>query len=1257
MKTKLRLVFSITIFLIGFCAFAQENYWEEQPGFHPADSQSAMITKSGNQRIYILDFDKLKTRIAPAVQGRVQSEVFLPVTNGEIRRFTVRETPVLAPELSAKYPEIKSYTGISGDGSGIRLRMSVSHKGIAAMMVDTGKGEISFIQRLRNSGQVYAIYDRDPQAEEVAGFLCKTENRSKYRKEPSSSKLVDDQILRKYRLAVSATGEYTQYHGGTVADALAAINTTITRVNEVMETDLAITLEIVPDNDLVIFTDPSTDPYGGNLNAEVQNELTATIGELNYDIGHLFENANNSGNAGFIGAVCVDNQKGSAFSSAITPEGDTFDLDFVAHEMGHQFGANHTWSFESEGTQVQAEPGSGSTIMGYAGITGDNNVAPNGDDYYHYFSILQITQYIQGTSCAEEIPLANNPPVITAIPDYSIPKGTAFVLSAAVTDPDPGDVLTYAWEQIDDGVVSNTTFGPDQPSGANFRSLPPSTDPARYFPKLAEVAQGNLTQTNPTINTAWETVSNVQRDLNFALTVRDNATGGGQVASELVTINVFNTAGPFEITSQASPETYEAGSVQTVNWDVADTDKNPINAQLVDIFLSLDGGLSFPILLAGGTPNDGSEEIQIPGNPTTQGRIMVMASNNVFFAVNTADITILDSDVVLQMPGLDFEVCQPNDAVIGFTYETNGGFSETSTFSVSGLPPGLTAVFAPVSASADNTPVTLTISNTAGVATGQYDLVLEASSVSNAESVPFTLSIGDTSFGDVVLIDPIDNATSVSLQQEFSWQDDPLYTSYDIQVATDPGFTAIIETANVLINSYAPQNLLPDTTYYWRVRPNNFCGSGTFGSAFSFTTTTLNCKSVSATGLPLTISSSGTPTITSTVSFINDLTISDVNLDLNIDHTFLADLVIKLRSPMGTEVTLLANSCGNLRDINALFDDDAAPFVCSGTPGISGTVQPVGSLATFNGESTLGTWTLIVEDTAPADGGALNSFTLELCVEGSFRPDDDGDGVFDDGDDLCLGTPPGTEVDTDGCPVYRFDPDNFIVELLSESCRNNNDGEILITAEDFLDYTLTVTGNDVDITDTFNDKYTVSNLAAGTYDVCISGTSGTIDYEEQCFEVVISQPEPLSVFSTLDARGKRIILELSGAGEYTITVNDKTLRTRSSRVELPLENGDNTVFVRTELECQGNFRETYFISDKPVLFPNPFSSEINAFLGTVDSPVRIRVYTYHGKLVKETTVQDTGQQVVLDVLALPAGMYFVQIEGGGITSTSKVIKQ
>ena len=1264
MKAKLHLVFSITILFSCFCTYGQQAYWKSIP--KPSGLKSASVKDVHEARaVFELDKNRFAEKLRDfSVSKNGKHIIYLPDTDGKVVPFALKETPVLPPELAKKYPQIKSFTGVSLDGK-YKLKLSSSQKGVETMVVDVKNQKTAFLEPALDNNS-YVLYDKGARSPLENTFLCKTEVslQDKMKSGAGTGKtlvpLVDDQLLRKFRIAISATGEYTDYHGGTVEDALAAINTTITRINEVFETDLGVTLELVPNNDLIIFTDPDTDPYTSSLNSQVQTTLTSTIGEANYDVGHLFHRVDdpeqNNGNAGFIGSVCSDNQKGSAFSASSEPVGDVFDLDYVAHELGHQFGANHTWSFESEGTGVQMEPASGSTIMGYAGIVPGNNVAPNGDDYFHFISIFQISSYLQSVSCAQTTAQTNAPPVLTPVGDYSIPKGTAFVLEGVATDPDAGDVLTYAWEQIDDGVVTTSTFGPTNPSGANFRSLTPSINPARYFPKLSEVIQGNLTQLNPAESEAWETVSDIERTLSFACTVRDNAVGGGQVVSDVLDVQVVKAAGPFVVTSQAASETYVAGTAQEITWDVANTNSSPINAQNVDIFLSLDGGLTYPIILADDTLNDGSEEVLIPGDATTAARIMVKASDNVFFAINAADFTIQQSEVVLSFQDLAFTVCQPSDIVIPFTYETFGGFNEVSTFSAN-VPAGLSAIFSPTQASADDTSVDLTISNTNAVAAGVYDIVVTATSTSITKNVTLSLTIEDAAFPDVALLSPTNMQTGITLSPQLSWENNPLYSSYDVEVATDVGFTNIIASATTPFTFYKVNGLNEQTEYFWRVRPSNDCGTGTFGTPISFTTAQLDCKSVEPrNGLPLEISSIGTPTVTTSIHFFEDLPISDINVNLEINHTFLEDLIINLISPAGTRVALISNTCGDLNNINATFDDDGTPIVCSGNPAIMGTVSPLGSLASLNGESILGEWILEIKDTAPSDGGALVAFTMDVCVEGAFRPDADEDGVFDDGDDLCLGTPKGVEVDTNGCAIHRFPSDNFVIEIESETCRSSNNGMVTITPSDTsITYTAVLDGGGTPASMDFTTGHTFQNLAAGNYSLCITGTNGPITYQETCFDISITEPDVLDVDAVI--MGEVIEITLSGAELYNVELNGLVTQTTASKLQLPLAEGKNVLKVYSNLPCQGVEERTLFYSTRPVLSPNPVASIAEVYLSGYVGDVGIQIFSADGRLVMTDMKAVQGNSLELDLSFLSKGIYYLSLERAGSKEMFKFIKR
>ncbi|MEM8927639.1 MAG: reprolysin-like metallopeptidase [Bacteroidota bacterium] len=1249
MRAKLRFVLSITILFGSFYGVAQQDYWQRI-------IPNAATDKSGfpdDNFLYKLDHFQFQKVVGKTTKTEKTSIQF-PNGEGTLDFYQVWQTPVFHPDLSRKYPEIKSFTGVSKDGTS-KIRFSYSPKGLQATIMDIGNGDPYFLEPIKDGKGEYRVYQSDVKTRKNI-FECSTPNVMGLARSVTGKNLVDGQVLRTYRIAVSTTGEYTNYHGGTIAGALAAINATLTRVNMVFETDLAVTLELVPNNDQVIFTDAASDPYTGSFNAQVQNTLTSIIGEENYDVGHLFHRDNDNGNAGFIGSVCVDNRKGSAFASALIPEGDLFDLDYVAHELGHQFGANHTWSFESEGTGVQVEPASGTTIMGYAGIVAGNNVAPNGDDYFHHLSIVQIQEYLQTTGCSVDTNLSNTPPQIIPQQDYSIPVGTAFVLSGPATDPD-GDLLTYTWEQIDNGVVVATTFGPDNTSGANFRSLPPSINPERYFPLLSRVLSGDLEQVNPVTNDAWETVSNVKRNLNFALTVRDNNPEGGQVASDSVRVEVINTAGPFRVTSQSTAEVFSAGSVQTIMWDVANTNRAPINAELVDVVLSTDGGATFSEVLAQGIPNTGNAQIQLPGTATTNGRIMVRASNNIFLAVNSSNFTIEGAPAILNFDQLDFSSCQPDDIIVPFVYEAYEGFSETMDLSITSSQP-FTANFSQSSVSTNDTMIDLTLGNISNIPVGTHTVEVVATGQSFSTSTTLEIKVFESTFDTVALTFPPDLAVGTNVNPEFRWLENVNYSAFDIEIALDEEFASIIESSTVSIASYQSSLLVPETQYFWRVRPKNPCGDGTFGTPFGFTTSVVNCADFDANDPPQEISSEGTPTVTATTFLAEDLRIADINVNVEISHTFLEDLTVSLISPAGTKVTLISKNCGNLNNIIAVFDDSGSPLECSGNPAIGGIVQPLGSLSSFNGESTLGEWTLEIQDTAASDGGALDAFSLEICVEGTFRPDDDEDGVFDDGDDLCLGTPKGTLVDTSGCPLNAFPATNFSVSIQSEACRANNDGSIIVLAMDTtLDYEATLTGNGIDTSNQFMEQTTFSNLSAGTYQLCITGTDGLVNFRETCFEVIVDEPPELSVLANLLTDGQTVRLQMSGGQLYTIELNGLVDQTTGTSFSVNLKPGLNTLKITTGLSCQGVFERQFFVAVPPVIFPNPATALINISSRFQDQEVRVNIYSAEGRLIRQKKIWAEGHTFDLNVSELSNGLYYIVLEAMGLSQTSKLIKR
>lgn len=633
-------------FLLLIAMMATTMLWSQNKVFWQNQTTDASsVLKENHQSLkefhtFSLNTEALRQSLV-SVPQRAQfsatSNTVLSFPNGEgkLQRYSIKEASVMDPELQARFPEIRSYVGQGIDDASSVLRFSISPYGFSGMIL-ASDGKNTFIEPISQNSSNYIVFNRKSRIDQSNDFECSVTDQIHNSLSGSTLRNADDSILRTYRLAVSTTGEYTQYHGGSVGQALAAINTTMTRVNGIFEVDFNVTMILVSNTDNVIYTNPGSDPYGssGQWNGQLQSTLTNVIGEANYDIGHLFASGSNNGNAGCIGCVCVNGSKGSGWTNGSVPEGDVYDVDYVAHEMGHQFGANHTWTFGgNEGTNVQVEPGSGTTIMSYAGITGSTDVEQNVTPNFHAVSIEQVTDYIKTTSCQTNTNTGNSVPVVNAGSNYTIPRGTPFILEGSATDADAGDVLTYVWEQIDENNASSTLPSTTATSGVAFRCYEPTTNPDRYFPRLETIKSGGTSW-------QWEAVPNVARSLNFRLTVRDNVAGGGTNNSDDVTLTVNGTAGPFVLNSPNTNVTWNAGTTQNVNWDVAGTTGNGVNAANVDILLSTDGGDTYPITIASGVPNDGSHDIVVPNNQGNQNRIMVRGSNHIFFDISNTNFTI-----------------------------------------------------------------------------------------------------------------------------------------------------------------------------------------------------------------------------------------------------------------------------------------------------------------------------------------------------------------------------------------------------------------------------------------------------------------------------------------------------------------------------------------------------------------------------------------------------------------------------------------
>jgi hypothetical protein len=843
MLKQLTITIVTGLFALIITANAQElnpTYWSDAPSKTPK-SKGLEVIKADAYRTVKIDLPELRKALSKASSvNNKQKEnsviIALPHPDGTSSLYEVWENNTMHAGLKAKFPEIKAYDaiGLSGDFA----KIDVTPHGFHAMILSSQKGSMFIDPYSMGDTENYKVYfKRDFRTDkQMKCDLLSKVLKGKKEFNPSEHKEFGTCELRTYRFAVAATGEYTAFHGGTVALAQAAQVTTMNRVNGLYERDMAITMTIIANNNLIVFTNAGTDPYTngtpGSMINENQTEIDATIGSSNYDIGHVF--GTNSGGLAGLGVVCSGSQKARGVTGSSAPVGDPFDIDYVAHETGHQFGANHTQNNSCNRNNATAmEPGSASTIMGYAGICAPN-VQSNSDDHFHGVSLEEIHDEIMsgGHTCEAITSLTNTAPTITATNgNVTVPANTPFALTATVTDPD-GDVLEYCWEQMDNTPstqppVATSTDGP------NFRSNIPVADPTRYFPNLPDLAAG--------ITPTWEVVPSVTRTMNFRVTVRDKPHGVvGCNDHADVTVTTDAGSGPFVVTyPTASGITWAGTSTETVTWNVANTDNAPVSCAQVDILLSTDGGLTYPTVLASSVPNDGSETITVPNVGTTTARVMVICSNGTFLDIsdNDFEITIITSDYTLAATPSSVTVCQPADAVFTVDVGTFGGYVDPVSLSATGVPAGATGSFGATSVVPGNT-TAFTVSNTGLAAPGTYTITISGNSTTGIKDVDVDLTISGATPSLTVLASPADGATGISLPVNFNWSAAGPGDVYDIDIATDAAFTSIIDNAvGLTTNTFVSSALSSGTVYYWRVKAYNACGDSGYSSVFSFETT------------------------------------------------------------------------------------------------------------------------------------------------------------------------------------------------------------------------------------------------------------------------------------------------------------------------------------------------------------------------------------------------------------------------------------
>ena len=973
---------------------AQTRYWTPRPPAElPAPAQWGHMPS--RYQAFDLDLPSLRAQLdqAPApYQGAAPVEVWLPLPDGQPYRFALTRSLTVPDGLASRYPDIRSYQGQGLDDPRLRLRLQISPKGLHMMVRQPGR-----VAYLEPYGQgIHVAYWNDELGPlSSPGFVCETEMDlpEGLPRTPTGLRNTQGEILL-YRMAISADELYTAFHGGQTG-ALAAIVVVLDRINDIYEREAGIQFQLVPNNDLLMFTsanDPFTQGNNSTMRGENQTVTDNLIGSANYDIGHVFTQIT-QGSVGqaTLACVCRPGLKAQAVSGFGSPVGDDFILTAVVHEMGHQFAATHTFNTDAPNCgsnrtgSTAYEPGSGSTLMSYAGACSPHNVAPDAEDYYHGASLAQILAYTRqglGSNCPQVIQTGNaDPSVAAGSGGFFIPHSTPFELRGFGVDPD-GDSLTYCWEQMDLGPAGHPNF----PLGNAplFRSFQPSPSPNRTFPRLQQIVTNS--------QQIGELLPSGARDLSFRLTARDLL---GGVDQDDLAFEVAGNAGPFLVTypNAAGLPAWTGGSFEQVTWDVAGTDQSPVNCQTVNIRLSTDGGFTYPITLVQGVPNTGAAWVPVPELSGNANRIRVEAADNVFFDISNANFAIAPAaqpGFAMVAPEPALTLCAGSETALTLYTSPQLGFADTLSLLAPGLLPGLTLVSPPAFVPGDT--VTCIIQGDSSLAAGSYPLLLVAlASSGSSELVNVTVTVSaPVAVSQVMTLSPVDQAGQAAAQPVFSWAPLAEASHYTVEVATSPAFgSSLIYTGTGLSSPTLslPFALSPATTYYWRVRGENACGAGPFGPVEAFHTGA--CAVATSINVPVNIPAFGNPATANSVLTVSGSGIlSAVQVTgLRGQHSAVDQLEMTLVSPAGTQVPLFSQIC---TDFDADFDLNFADggqstFACPPTDG--GVYAPLGSLSSLAGENRAGTWTLQIRDVVNFEGGILQGWGLELCTEAAPAPE------------------------------------------------------------------------------------------------------------------------------------------------------------------------------------------------------------------------------------------------------------------------------
>jgi hypothetical protein len=1268
----------LAISMLQIVSAQQSKYWNAHSGAQSivTDKAVSRLSFPKNFKLFDLDLQSLKQDLFTVVDNASSHTVVisLPNVDGQLEQFEIVEASNFEPALQARFPEIRAFSGKGITDKYATLKLSISPQGIQTMLFRTDKPN-EFIEAYSQDHTVYAVFVSQRQPGQLP-WSCATEDRimadginTLVMNSGATARSGGD--LKTMRLAQSCNAEYSNYFGATssaqVSLVLAAFNNTLTRCNGVYEKDLALHLNLISNTTSVIYYTASTDPYSTTLsswNASLQSTLTSVIGEANYDIGHMFGSTGGGGNAGCIGCVCTNGSKGSGITSPADgiPQGDNFDIDYVAHEVGHQLGGNHTFSHSLEGTNVNKEVGSGITVMGYAGIT-SQDVANHSIAFYHEATIDQIQTNLGTKTCPITTSLAgtNATPVVAAVSNYTIPISTPFALTGSATDAD-GDALTYSWEQNDNSTVSGTSSvaSATKATGPNWVSFAPTASPVRYFPKLATILagatlSGPLTGGDAGANT--EALSSVARTLKFRLTVRDNSPYSstapikvGQSQFTDMTVTVSSASGPFAVTAPNTAVSWAGGSTQTITWSVASTTATPVSCANVKISLSTDGGQTFPTVLIASTPNDGTEALVIPTTPSTTARIKVEAVGNIFFDISNTNFTISGAVACGDPTALSSSAVGNNVATVSWTAVANAlsyavDYKLNTATTWTSFATAQTATTANLSGLTQGSLYDWRVRATCTAGSGNYVAAQFTTTAPFVCNAPSGLSSSVTSSGATISWGAITGAASYAVD-------------YKLSTATTWTSVATASTAT----SVAISGLSASTLYDYRVSTS--CGTnGASGfSSAQFTTsapfvcnapTGLTSSAISATGATVSwtavtgaanyavdykLSTATTWTSAATASTATSVTISGLTASTLYDWrvstncgtngasgfsaaqftTTAVSVCGTAFEPNETTATAAAITSGvvNSAAITTATDVDYFKITTTATSNIVyNLVGPAGvdfDLTILNSAGTsigTGATTSSTETVSLTNQAAGTYYIKVFGFSGAFSA-------------TCY-TIQATATTVTSC-VSTYD-----------NATNNTSNNATATAP-VIPFNTNITGQIGTASDGDNYKFTITT--AGT--ITLTLTTLPADYNLR----LVNSAGTVITTSAQTGTTSETINYTAAAGIYY------------ARVYAPLSTTFNATSCYTLKVQLGTATKELYTDNSLEVFPNPVQNMLNVDLKSNKGISEIQLFDINGTQVMSKRTSSVRSQMNLS--KLPAGIYLMKVvKDGVVVSKTKVVKQ